>query len=275
MTPQPVRSPLVMGIAGGSGSGKTYLARQIVETLGTERAALISMDQYFRSDVRSREEAAGINFDHPSHLDFRALIRHVKQLKAGKSVWTPSYDFGAMTQTPRSARVEPVPVVVVEGLFILAEPMASLCDLTCFLDVATDERLLGRILRDVGERKTTIEEVIDRYQRFVRPSYRVFVEPTRQNADIVVDFTFRRGLFTRLLIHLVKDYVESGWEKEAFVARLRHESYHTGIHPEDGYMPMAADIFALARAYPEKGDIRDVTDFLTSPAASSLSQDGF
>jgi len=266
-------TPLVVGIAGGSGSGKTHLARQIVSELGEDRASLLSMDQYFRSEVTDPEEARGVNFDHPSHLDFRLLISHVKSLAAGRSVWTPSYDFQSMRQTPRSIRVPARPVVLVEGLFVLADPMVSLCDIPCFLDVATDERLLGRILRDVNERGAAIDQVIDRYQRFVRPSYQIFVAPTKQNADVVVDFTFRRALFTRQFIRLLAGYVDGTQSRDDFVRLMRTESYHTSFHPEDGYMSLTTDIFKLAKAYPEKAELRHVEQPLASPAAASLALD--
>jgi uridine kinase len=263
-------TPLIVGIAGGSGSGKTYLAREIAADLGETKAVVLSMDQYFLSDVGDVAEMGHVNFDHPSHLDFRALISHVRQLRAGRSVWAPEYDFKTMVQTPRSIKVEPRPVILVEGLFILAEPMVSLCDLTLFLDVAADERLLGRILRDIRERSAEIEHVIDRYQRFVRPSYRIFVEPTKQNADVVVDFTFRRALFTQALVRLIHTYVDDHQTPDVFAAALRSESYETSFHPEEGFMSMTTDIFKLAKAYPEHSEIRNQTHALTSPAAASL-----
>ncbi|MBS1723016.1 MAG: uridine-cytidine kinase [Armatimonadetes bacterium] len=264
--------PLVVGIAGGSGSGKTYLARQIVNELGEDKAALLSMDQYFRSNPEGGASPGDINFDHPAHLDFRTLIADVRQLKAGKPASVPNYDFATMRQVANSCTVTPLPVIVVEGLFVLAEPMVSLCDLTCFLDVASDERLLGRILRDVREREVSIEEVIDRYQRFVRPSYRVFVEPTMQNADVVVDFTFRRSMFTRLLIGMLQSYLVDRPKMELFVAALRDESYRLSAHLDDGFMSMSTDIFKLAKAYPESTFGPDSGRVLASPASASLSK---
>ena len=262
--------PLIVGIAGGSGSGKTYLSRVIRERLGEENVALLSMDQYFRSEMSAEISPGSVNFDHPSHLDFHRLISHVLQLRNGRSILAPTYDFASMTQTPKAVRVHARPIVVVEGLFILAEPVVSLCDVTCFLDVATDERLLGRILRDIRERSTEIENVIDRYQRFVRSSYQIFVEPTKQNADIIVDFTYHRALFTESLMRLLASYLSDHVTIDAFVRSLRSESYHTGLHPEDGYMSLTTDIFQLARAYPEKAQLRDIEHPLTSPAAASM-----
>lgn len=147
--------------------------------------------------------------------------------------------------------VAPKPIILVEGLFVLAQPMVKLLDITVFLDVETDQRLLGRILRDVRERASSVEEIVDRYQRFVRPSYDVFVAPTKQNADIVVDFTFRRILFTKLLILLLQTYMELGFDIESFTKELRVECDHLGFTPREGSMPVSIDIRKLARAYPE------------------------
>lgn len=259
--------PLIVGIAGGSGSGKTHLANQIVDELGNDKASLLSMDQYFKSDVLDPSKSAAVNFDHPSHLDFDRMMDDVHKLREGESVWTPTYDFNSMQQTSNGLLVSPNPVVIVEGLFVLADPMVSLCDLTCFLDVAADERLLGRILRDVRERGAVIEEVIDRYQRFVRPSYHVFVSPTKQNADVVLNFTYRRALFSQMLISLLRDFINTEPPIDEFVGNLRREGYLPSIHHEDGFMSMTTDIFELARAYPEKGQLRDL---MSSPAATSL-----
>ncbi len=262
--------PLVVGIAGGSGSGKTYLSRLIVERLGEKNAAILSMDQYFKSQTEVEISAGTINFDHPSHLDFRKLISDVKKLRNGKSVLVPLYDFQTMVQQPNAVRIHPRPILVVEGLFILNEPMVSLCDITCFLDVATDERLLGRILRDIKERGASIEDVIDRYLRFVRASYQIFVEPTKQNADVIVDFTYHRAFFTESLIHLLRDYIVGEPTLEDFVHKLRTESFHAGLHPEEGFISLTSDIFEVAKSYPEKAQLRDIQHPLSSPAAASL-----
>src|SRR5689334_11447768 len=146
--------------------------------------------------------------------------------------------------------------------------MVSLCDLTCFLDVEADERLLGRIVRDVQERGASVNEVIDRYQRFVRPSYQIFVAPTKQNADVVVNFTYRRAFLSRMLISLLQGYLEDKHPIEEFVSELRTESYLPSIHYEDGFMSMTTDIFELGKAYPEKAKLREVEQPLASPAAA-------
>jgi len=241
--------PILIGIAGGSGSGKTHLARQICADVGPESASLLSMDQYFRTERNG--DPSSVNFDHPAHLDLDLMVSHLEQLKAGRDVITPAYDFGTMLQTPNASKVEARCVVLVEGLFVLASPLVEIFDLTCFLDVDDDQRLLGRILRDIDERHASMHAIIDRYQRFVRPSYHVFVAPTRQNADIVVDFTYRRNFFTRLLVGLIQDCVRPEFDLTAFVAGIRNETYRLGYKAHQAFMPVAIDIKQLAKAYPE------------------------
>jgi uridine kinase len=240
----------VIGIAGGSGSGKTHLARTVAQAVGHDKVALLSMDQYFRSSANSGN-SADINFDHPAHLDFDLMTRHLRQLLGGKTIMAPEYDFRAKTQIPASVEVAANTIILVEGLFVLAQPMVKLFDITVFLDVETDQRLLGRILRDVRERASSVEEIVDRYQRFVRPSYDVFVAPTKQNADVVVDFTFRRILFTKLFTLLLETYIEESFDLEAFTKELREECHHLGFTPREGSMPVSIDIHKLARDFPE------------------------
>jgi uridine kinase len=267
--------PLILGIAGGSGCGKTYLAREIRETAGSENVAVLGMDQYFRDEGVTQGDAHRLNFDHPAHLDFDLLISDLQAIRNGDEVWTPAYDFESMTRTDRAVRIKPSRVVIFEGLFVLAEPLAGYCDLTCFLDVASDERLLGRILRDTRERGMNIEQVVDRYQRFVRPSYQVFVEPTKQNADIVVDFTYRRSLLTRMFCHLITDSIANVLDMNAFVANLRRESFAVGANFEAGFMPMTTDIIALSKAIPESIFPIDAgRKRLASPAMSQFETPG-
>ncbi len=242
--------PLILGIAGGSGCGKTYLARTIAANVGHEHVQILSMDQYFRSN-HSGQSAADVNFDHPAHLDFELLVDHIKALRKGKPVSAPLYDFREMSRQENALAVEPKPILIVEGLFVLSKPMVELFDVTSFLDVDDDQRLLGRILRDVPERGSTIEEIVDRYQRFVRPSYQVFIAPTKQNADIVVDFTYRRLLFTKLLSLVIAESMRKGFDLQAFVKEMRAECNHLGFTPTGGEMPVSIDILKLAKAFPE------------------------
>jgi len=243
------RQTLLFGVAGGSGCGKTHLARRVCELAGQDQVAVISMDQYFRSS--GHEESGDINFDHPNHLDLDLLTHHLAELKAGRSVETPLYNFAQRKRLAEVKKVAPVSVVVVEGLFVLSSPVLDCLDMTCFLDVADDQRLLGRILRDVSEREHDVETIVERYQRFVRPSYHVFVAPSRQNADIVVDFTYKRALFARLLAHVALDYANGSLDLPALLQELRSEHYTLGYRADESIMPIAIDIRRLAEAYPE------------------------
>jgi uridine kinase len=149
----------------------------------------------------------------------------------------------------------------VEGLFVLAEPVVSELDLTFFLDVAADQRLLGRILRDIQERSADTESIISRYQRFVRPSYHVFIEPTKQTADVVVDFTYRRAAFTHMLIRSLRDYILARSEPSVFVDEFRRETYRVGLRPDEGAMPAAVNILELGKSFPDEICPPVATDF--------------
>lgn len=243
----PVR-PILVGIAGGSGSGKTWLARRVKELVG-EGVGLVSMDQYFQTETS--RDVDRVNFDHPVHLDIDRLVGDLMNIRLGRAVSLPSYDFRTMVQVPESEPLPPCQVVIVEGLFVLSAPIADLLDFTCFLDVDKDQRLLGRLLRDLHERSEDMARSIDRYQRFVRPSYEVFVAPTKHNADIVIDFTFQRAYFTELLAHMVGDVVRRSLDVEAFLAAVKDDSYRLGYRVEEPVMPVTIDIRELAKVYPE------------------------
>lgn len=242
---------MLLGIAGGSGSGKSYLANYLRQSLGSELISVLSMDQYFRTTPSSESRSAhDINFDHPAHIDFDLLMHDLGMLREGRSILAPDYDFRTQTQKPGSVQIASAPVVVVEGLFVLGKPIVDLFDLTIFLDVEPDQRLIGRLLRDLQERESTVEWVIDRYQRFVRPCYNTFVEPTKQNAHVVVDFTYRRAMFQELLKHMVQHYASRDVDVPALIETIRGDSYQLGIregHPESA----ALDLRSAARLMPE------------------------
>ncbi len=265
------KRPFILGIAGGSGCGKTYLARTIAQSVGREQVQVLSMYQYFRSN-HGAERAPDINFDHPGHLDFELMVDHIKALRKGKSVTAPLYDFREMSRQKSAMVVEPTPILIVEGLFVRAKPMVELFDVTCFLDVDDDQRLLGRIMRDVPERGSTIEEIVDRYQRFVRPSYQVFVAPTKQNADIVVDFTYRRILFTKLLGLLLAECMRQGFDLKAFVKEMRAECHHLGFTPAGGGMPVSVNILKLAKDYPESESVLPKLKFVSAHIGQQSTQ---
>lgn len=235
--------PVLIGIAGGSGSGKTYLARRIQRDVGATHVALLSMDQYFRSlsPEERRLDPRDINFDHPSHIDSARLQADLERLRDGQAILAPCYDFRTQIQTPAAIAVEPRRVIVVEGLFLLSPPLCELFDLTVFLDVDADQRLIGRLLRDLDERDPDVRWNIDRYQRFVRPGFESFVQPTVLNADVVVDFTYRRIFFQELMVDLVRDYISHGYDIRGLISSVRNDRYQLGVQPRRGPTPPPAE----------------------------------
>jgi len=236
---------------------------------------IMSMDQYFASTDDPKADASQINFDHPQHLDIPLLIKHVRLLKEGKNIFAPGYDFKHMTRVWATEPTKPRRIIILEGLFVLAQPVVNCCDIACFLDVEADERLLGRILRDTNERGVTTEQVIDRYQRFVRPSHEIFVRPTKQNADMVVDFTYRRTLFSNLLCHMLTDYLKDAISAEELILNFRGNRAMPGLGQNDSYMPVTTDIELLSRAYPEKVfPVDSSRNHMSSPALSGFQERG-
>lgn len=229
--PGTMTSPVLIGIAGGSGCGKTYLARHVQRRAGKSYVARLSMDQYFLTlPDEETLDPREINFDHPGHIDLTRFVADLLALKQGRSIRAPRYDFKLQRQFPEALTIESRPVIVVDGLFLLAWPIVQHFDLTIFLNVDPDQRLIGRLLRDLHERESSIAWNIDRYQRFVRPSYETYVRPTMQNADLVVDFTYRRVFFQEMLAHIVLDYVKDGFDLEGLVASVRGDGWQAGVN---------------------------------------------
>lgn len=182
------KEPLVIGIAGGSGSGKTTLARLILERVGVKRIAYLPHDAYYKDlrDLPDNQRAA-INFDHPDSLDNDLLIHHVRELKAGRAIDLPIYDFKTDTRTDKTVRVEPQPVVMVEGILIFADAhLRELFDVKVFVDTDPDLRFIRRLERDLNERGRTTETVVRQYLATVRPMHLEFVEPSKRYADVII-----------------------------------------------------------------------------------------
>jgi uridine kinase len=181
-------TPLVIGIAGGSGSGKTTVARVILERVGGEQIALLPHDAYYRDlSHLSMAERAAVNFDHPDSLETELLVQQVRQLKAGQPVALPVYDFKNDTRTTQTIPVQPQRVILVEGILIFAEPeLRQLFDVKIFVDTDADVRLIRRLQRDITERGRTSESVIAQYLSTVRPMHLEFVEPSKRYADVII-----------------------------------------------------------------------------------------
>ncbi len=180
--------PLVIGIAGGSGSGKTTVAQALVERVGPQHVALLPHDAYYRDFSHlPPEERAQVNYDHPDSLETSLLVEHIRQLRAGRAIERPVYDFTRHARRAETVRVEPRPIILVEGILIFAEPeLRRLLDIKIYVDTDADLRFIRRLLRDVEERGRTVESVIRQYLTTVRPMHLEFVEPSKRYADIIV-----------------------------------------------------------------------------------------
>ncbi|MEM7584846.1 MAG: uridine kinase [Acidobacteriota bacterium] len=184
----PHSSPVVLGVAGGTGSGKTTVAREILEYVGKHRLAFIAQDSYYRQiEWQSAEQLIAHNFDHPSAIDTELLVAHLEALKRGEGVDVPVYDFVEHKRKTETIRAESRRVVLVEGILLLAEPqIRDLLDFKVYVDTDADVRLKRRILRDIKERGRDLEDVLRQYMTSVRPMHLEFVEPSKRWADVIV-----------------------------------------------------------------------------------------
>jgi uridine kinase len=179
---------LVVGVAGGTGSGKTTVVQRLLQALGPERVALLEQDGYYRdrSDLSPVERAA-LNYDHPDAIDEPLLAQHVAELKLGKPVEAPRYDFVHHLRAAETVRVEPRPCLVVEGILVLAsEPVREQLDLRLFVDTDADLRFIRRLRRDVRERGRTMESVMAQWEATVQPMHLRFVEPSKRHAHLII-----------------------------------------------------------------------------------------
>ena len=180
-------STILIGIAGGTGSGKTTLTRHLKEHFGQE-VTVISHDNYYkRQDGKTYEERAKVNYDHPSAFDTDLLIEHLRQLKAGHSIQCPVYSYSDHNRTDRTVEIFPTKVIIVEGILIFQNPtLRDMFDIKIFVETDADVRILRRALRDVEERGRTLQSVVTQYLATVKPMHEQYVEPSRKYADIVV-----------------------------------------------------------------------------------------
>lgn len=181
-------TPLTIGIAGGSGSGKTTLAHLILDRVGRERIAYLPHDAYYKDlSALPLNQRHTVNFDHPDSLDSDLLAQHIKQLKDWQIVDLPIYDFKTHNRTTQTVRVEPRPVIMVEGILIFADrPLRELLDVKVFVDTDSDIRFIRRLERDINERGRTTDMVVHQYLTTVRPMHLEFVEPSKRYADVII-----------------------------------------------------------------------------------------
>ena len=198
--------PLVIGVAGGTGAGKTTVAQAILDRVGCERVAFVQHDAYYRDlSHLPMEERRKVNFDHPDALENELLVSHLTMLKAGKPVDLPVYDFVTYTRLARTYRVDPKGVILVEGLLLFADPqLRDLMDIKVYVDADADLRLVRRLNRDIQERGRSYESVIGQYLSTVRPMHLEFIEPSKRYADVIIP----RGGFNEVALDMVIARVE-------------------------------------------------------------------
>ena len=179
---------LIIGITGGTGSGKTIVVNQIVKHLPDNEVCVISQDSYYKAtDNLSYEERTKINFDHPRAIDFDLIVKHLKELKLFKTIAQPVYSFVTHNRTENTVKTHPKKVIIVEGILIFNnEELRNLFDIKIFVHADTDERLIRRVRRDIAERGRNIDEVLNRYQDTLKPMHQQFIEPTKNFADIII-----------------------------------------------------------------------------------------
>lgn len=180
--------PVVLGVAGGSGSGKTTVARAILDAVGRHRIAFVAQDSYYKDhEWSSTDEPLHYNFDHPSAIDHRLLVDHMRQLRDGRAVEGPVYDFVHHRRSAETSRVEPRSVVLLEGILLFVEPkLRELLDFKIFVDTDSDIRLIRRLRRDISERGRHLDDILQQYEETVRPMHLEFVEPSKRYADVII-----------------------------------------------------------------------------------------
>jgi uridine kinase len=179
---------MIIGICGGTGSGKTTVANRILESVSASEVVFIQQDSYYRNLTDLPLDYRSIaNFDHPDAIDNDLLVNHIRRLKSGEAIELPLYDFRAHTRMTETRTVEPKPIVIVEGILIYADPrLLEQMDIKVFVDTPDDIRFIRRLRRDVAERGRTVESVIEQYLATVRPMHMQFVEPSKRHADVII-----------------------------------------------------------------------------------------
>lgn len=207
----PVRgTPLIIGVAGGSGSGKTTIAETVCAEIGAARAVLIQHDAYYRDQSAVSSEArAKVNYDHPASLETELLVAHLEELLAGRPVAKPVYDFAVHNRRTETETVHPKPVILVEGILVLAEPdLRALMDLKIYVDADADLRLMRRLQRDTEERGRSVASVLAQYRASVRPMHLQFVEPSKRHADLIIPEGYNLSAVATV-ISMIRDVLRS------------------------------------------------------------------
>ena len=202
---------LIVGIAGGSGSGKTTVVRKIIERLPAGEVAVISQDSYYRdSSHLPMELRQEINFDHPRSLEFRLLVEHIRKLKQSNFIQQPIYSYLTCTRQKETVEVEPRDVIIVEGILVLTNAqLRNLMNVKVFVDADADDRLARIICRDILERGRSVDKVLDRYEKTVKPMHLQFIEPTKRFADIIIPQGGNNEVGINVLASIIKQNLKN------------------------------------------------------------------
>ena len=208
---------LVIGIAGGTGSGKTTVVNKIISSLPPGEVAVLPQDSYYRDlSALPMEERAKVNFDEPASIEWKLLVKQLNELKEGKTVEMPTYSYLTCTRQTETVRVSPRDVVIVEGILVLTDPiLRNMLDVKVFVDADADDRLIRVISRDCVERGRTPQAVIDRYQDVLKPMHSMYIEPSKRYADLIVP----QGGANTVAINLLVDYIEARLKKAALTKK--------------------------------------------------------
>ena len=203
---------LIVGIAGGTGSGKTTVVRKIVESLPENSVTLVPQDSYYKDNSNLLlEERQKLNFDHPASIEWSLLTSHIKELKAGRSVDQPIYSYLSCTRSKETIKVVPTNVVILEGILVLSHrPLCDLMDLKVYVDADADDRLGRVIMRDIEERGRSVKKVLDRYEKTVKPMHLEFIEPSKRYADVIIPQGGDNEVGIGILITLIQQHLKEG-----------------------------------------------------------------
>ena len=201
-----VSTPLVFGVAGGSGSGKTTVVRKIMDALGDTDVVVLEHDRYYRDHPDLRlEERAALNYDHPNSLDTDLLVSHLRELRAGRAVDIPVYDFSLYARKAETTPIKPGSAIIVEGILIFTDKeLRSLMDVKVFVDTDGDTRFIRRLERDIADRGRTVSSVIDQYLSTVKPMHLEFVEPSKRYADVIIPEGGHNQVAVDMLLTLIR-----------------------------------------------------------------------
>ena len=202
--------PFVIGVAGGSGSGKSTVTREVLASIGPEMAAVVMQDDYYLDQSHmSPPDRRKTNYDHPQAFDWPLMVKHVQALLHGEAIEMPEYDFAVDNRSSKTITVKPAPVIVIEGLFALFDAdLRAMMSLKIFVDTAADVRFIRRLQRDMAERGRSAESVINQYLETVRPMHKQFIEPTKRNADVILPHGANGpavDMITTKVISLIRD----------------------------------------------------------------------